>query len=167
MLKNRNFPTVSLKLKSSSVERHCVNYSCDEPSSSFTDHHLTPQRISRSRELTDSIVEYRKHSLELSVSTRRRTSSLFPAHWAYSRDFSQPACENSHAKHSHATTMTTTTRTSPFYVRAVRRSRETRGHWLRENLPPPLDECADRQCGVVGGLRGVARKGCLVSDRER
>lgn len=81
-----------------------------------------------------------------------------------SRDFSRPAREIRTAKHPRATTMTT--RTSPFYVRAVRRSRETRGHWLRENLPPPPDECADRQCGVVGGLRGVARKGCLV-ERQR
>ncbi|EFN66205.1 hypothetical protein EAG_13896 [Camponotus floridanus] len=55
----------------------------------------------------------------------------------------------------------------PFYVRAVRRSRETRGHWLREKLPPPPDECADRQCGVVGGLRGWLERGGCTMERDR
>lgn len=59
------------------------------------------------------------------------------------------------------------TRITPFYVRAVRRSRETRGHWLRENLPPPPDECADSQCGVVGGFRGWLERGGCTIERER
>jgi len=105
----------------------------------------------------------RKHSATcrgfLDLSTCRRTSSLLPHQTTrfFSTGLRDPRV-----------TTISTTRTSPFYVRAVRRSRETRGHWLRENLPPPPDECADRQCGVVGGLRGGSSKGVLrVIERER
>jgi len=54
----------------------------------------------------------------------------------------------------------------PVLRRAVRRSRETRGHWLRENLPPPPAECADRRLRGSGWPSRVARKGWLLERRR-
>lgn len=51
--------------------------------------------------------------------------------------------------------------TFPFSVRAVRRSRKTRGHWLRQDDPPPPDECADR-----GGGGGWLSRGGRARKRD-
>lgn len=51
--------------------------------------------------------------------------------------------------------------TFPFSVRAVRRSRKTRGHWLRQDDPPPPDECADR-----GGGGGWLSRGGRARRRD-
>lgn len=101
-----------------------------------------------------------RRKFSLAKERRRLTSGAL----GHASSLSRPAFEKRAREQTHAMT-----REPPrFNVRAVRRSRETRGHWLRENLPSPPDECADRQCGVVvGGLRGVARKGWFAGATER
>lgn len=67
----------------------------------------------------------------------------------------------SRAPSVHPRGLRTRENTFPFSVRAVRRSRKTRGHWLRQDDPPPPDECADR-----GGGGGWLSRGGRARRRD-